>query len=392
MQPPQGFQTAGIAARIKNNDQRDLGLIYSTQPASVAGVFTRNRVQASPVLLDREHIRQGRCQALVVNSGNANCCSGSQGYIDAQTMARLAADQFNLPLAHVLVASTGVIGQPLPIGKIEGAFPALIEALSADDATAFAEAILTTDTKTKMIRRQGQLDGKPYSLMGIAKGAGMIRPDMATLLAFFLTDLAVPVDILQPALSEAAQHSFNRITIDGDTSTNDSAFLLANGCAGAELHEPEDRLQFQHLLNDMALELARLLVKDGEGVTKLVTLVVEGAASDTDAQRVARTVAESSLVKTALFGEDANWGRILAAVGRSGAQLAPDRVDIYFDEVCIAKDSTAQGMQAESAATAILKLPEFSITVDLKQGQGSAQILTCDFSLDYVRINADYRS
>jgi glutamate N-acetyltransferase/amino-acid N-acetyltransferase len=392
MQPPQGFKTAGIAAGIKNNDQRDLGLVYSIQLASVAGVFTRNRVQASPVLLDREHIRQGRCQALVVNSGNANCCNGSQGYIDAQTMARLAADQFNLPLAHVLVASTGVIGQPLPIGKIEGAFPALIADLSSDDATAFAEAILTTDTTTKMARRQGQLDGKPYSLMGIAKGAGMIRPDMATLLAFFLTDLAVPADILQPALSEATQYSFNRITIDGDTSTNDCAFLLANGCAGAELHEPEDRLQFQHLLNDLALELARLLVKDGEGVTKLVTLVVEGAASDTDAQRVARTVAESSLVKTALFGEDANWGRVLAAVGRSGAQLAPDQVDIYFDEVCIARDSTAQGLQAESAATAILELPEFTITVDLKQGEGRAQILTCDFSLDYVRINADYRS
>jgi glutamate N-acetyltransferase/amino-acid N-acetyltransferase len=332
------------------------------------------------------------CQAVIVNSGNANCCTGDQGAQDAAAMARCVAAGLSIPETSVLVASTGVIGQRLPIEKVQSAVPALLKQLSPDGFEDFARAIMTTDTVPKLVARRGQFDGQPFSLIAAAKGSGMIRPDMATLLGFAVTDLALPHDFLQQALLGATQRSFNRITVDGDTSTNDTVLLLANGLSGVTVDTPARRDQFQALLDDTLTQLARMLVKDGEGATKLVEIVVRGALSDTDARAVADTVANSSLVKTAFFGEDANWGRILAAAGRAAVPVEPGKLEILFDDVLMFKDGAGFGDAIEEAATRVLRQSEFAITIDLHLGQGSATVWTCDFSVDYVKINADYRS
>ena len=387
-----GFTAAGVAAGLKKDGRKDLAVLYSRVPAAVAGVFTRNRVQAAPVVLDRERIKFGVCQAVIVNSGNATCCTGDQGAQDAAAMARCVAAGLSIPETAVLVASTGVIGQRLPIEKVQSAVPTLLKQLSPDGFEDFARAIMTTDTVPKLVARQGQFDGQPFSLIAAAKGSGMIRPDMATLLGFAVTDLALPHDFLQQALLGATQRSFNRITVDGDTSTNDTVLLLANGLSGVTVDTPARREQFQALLDDTLTQLARMLVKDGEGATKLVEIVVRGALSDTDARAVADTVANSSLVKTAFFGEDANWGRILAAAGRAAVPVEPGKLEILFDDVLMFKDGAGFGEAIEEAATRVLRQPEFTITIDLHLGQGSATVWTCDFSVDYVKINADYRS
>ncbi len=387
-----GFKAAGIAAGIKKNGGKDLGAIVSEVPASVAGVFTRNKVQAAPVLLDRQRVKSGICRAVVANSGNANCCTGDKGMEDAVQMAGIAASNLKIPEDMVLVASTGVIGQPFPIEKIQAAGPGLSQALSADGFPDFAAAIMTTDKVPKMVTGKGEINGKPFFITGIAKGAGMIRPDMATMLCFVVTDAAVPAKDLQSALAAAVDKSFNRITIDGDTSTNDTVLLMANGMSGATVNTPAAIGIFRPVLDEVLVALAKMVVKDGEGATKLVEISVAGAASDADARLAADTVAHSSLVKTALFGEDANWGRIMAALGRSGAQMDPDAVDIAFNEVNLVENGRWRGSEAEAAATRVLKTPEFAIRIDLKQGQGAYFCWTCDFSIDYVKINADYRS
>lgn len=387
-----GFKAAGLAAGLKKNGKKDLGLIFSEVPAKVAGVFTTNRVKAAPVLLDMERVAGGMAQAVIVNSGNANCCVGETGMPAAQAMCRAAAEPLGIAENMVLVASTGVIGEPLPFEKVEAAAPQLVQALCVEGFGDLAEAIMTTDTVPKTVSRRISLEGKTVTVAGVAKGAGMIRPDMATMLCFVCTDADAEPAVLKSCLSGACEKSFNRITVDGDTSTNDTLLLLANGLSGASLAEPEARAVFQEALDDILTELAKMLVRDGEGANKLVEIVVKGAADDADARRVADTVANSSLVKTALFGEDANWGRILAAAGRAGAELAPERIDIFFDDVRMCKDGRGCGKAVEAEATRVLKTPEFTITLDLKLGSGRAAVWTCDFSLDYVKINADYRS
>ncbi|MDM8542271.1 bifunctional glutamate N-acetyltransferase/amino-acid acetyltransferase ArgJ [Desulfococcaceae bacterium HSG9] len=388
-----GFEMAGIASGIKKNNAPDLGLIYSQVPAQAAGVFTQNLVQAAPVILDKQRIKNGLCQAIIVNSGNANCCIGDQGVKDAEAMTAYIADRLNIPANTVLAASTGVIGAPLPIQKIEDAVPALVDTLNPKGVSAFAHAIMTTDTTPKAVSRQSEIEGKPFSVTGVAKGVGMINPDMATMLGFIVTDVGISdTAFLHTALKSGVERSFNRITIDGDTSTNDTVLIMANGMSGAVVSNSAHRIIFQKILDDVLITLARMLVKDGEGATKLVEITVKGAVSDDDALKIASTVANSSLVKTALFGEDANWGRILAATGRAQAYMRPETTDIYFDNVPVCKNGMGCGGTTETDATRILKKSEFTIVVDLNQGTGSASMLTCDFSLDYVKINADYRS
>lgn len=387
-----GFRAAGVACGLKKNGDKDLGLILSDVPASAVGVFTRNRVKAAPVRLCEARLAAGTCRAVIVNSGNANCATGAEGRESAEAMADIAAQAIGTEPQSVLVASTGVIGQPLPVDKIEAAAPTLAEGLRADGFGDLARAMMTTDTKPKAEVRTGRIGDRAFTLVAVAKGAGMIRPDMATMLSFVCTDVGASPEVLKTMLRAACDRSFNRISIDGDTSTNDTVLLLANGASGIELDSDGAKAAFQALLDELLLELAKQLVKDGEGVTKLVEIKVKAAATREDALRVADTVAHSPLVKTAFFGEDANWGRIIAAAGRSGVQLDPDRLDIYFDEVQMAAAGLGCGEAAEVRATAVMKKPEYTVTIDLNAGDGEASLLTCDFSLDYVRINADYRS
>ena len=387
-----GFKAAGIAAGLKKKGKKDLGLMVSEVPATVAGVFTRNRVKAAPVILDRRRIKTGVCQAIIVNSGNANCCTGEQGIRDAETMANLAASELGISEDLVLVASTGVIGESLPIEKIDAAIPTLVDSLKSEGIPDLARSIMTTDTVPKMLSAHGVVNGKTFTVTGVAKGAGMIRPDMATMLCFVCTDVKISSEILKEILVKAVNRSFNRITIDGDTSTNDTVLVMANGLSGAVIQSPAQKDIFQKILDETFLDLAKQLVRDGEGVTKLVEIMVRNALSDSDAQKVVDTVAHSPLVKTAFFGEDANWGRIAGAVGRAGVQIDPYKIDVYFDDVQMVKAGMGQGKTVEAKATKVLKRPEFTVTIDLNSGSGSGSILTCDFSVDYIRINADYRS
>ena len=387
-----GFEAAGMAAGIKKNGAFDLGLICSRQPSVVAGVFTRNLVQAAPVLVSKSRVIKGTARAVVANSGNANCYTGDQGVSDAEAMASLVAAELKIPPEEVLVASTGVIGAPLPMEKIASAAPVLATHLSENGFDAFSQAIMTTDTVPKLVLRTGEIHGRPVTLVAAAKGAGMIRPDMATMLCFVCTDVRIQAPVLQHCLKHAVDRSLNRITIDGDTSTNDMVLILANGASGAEVEHSEHRQAFQALLDDLLADIAHRLVQDGEGVTKVVRITVKGAPSDTAAWRIADTVAHSPLVKTAFFGEDANWGRIIAAVGRSGIPLDPEKIDLYFGPVQIVGRGRWCGPEAEAQATAVLKQAEFPVLIDLHQGVGADSLLTCDFSLDYVKINADYRT
>ena len=388
----QGFKFAGVASGLKKNGKKDLGLIYSENPANVAGVFTQNEIKAAPVILDMQRLAAGTCQAVIVNSGNANCCTGEKGMQDAISMARWTAKALAVPEEQVLVASTGVIGEPLDANKVQAAVPDLVNVLDSDRISEFAEAIITTDTVPKVVSKGGKLDGKPFTVSGVAKGAGMIRPDMATLLCFVMTDAACPSDLLREMLLKSINHTLNRITIDGDTSTNDTALLIANGLSGATIKSNLQIEQFQRVLDEVLMTLGKLLVKDAEGATKLVEIAVTGAKSDADAYQIANTIAHSNLLKTALFGEDANWGRILAAAGRAGVPIQPDVIDVYFADVLMVKNGLGRGKKAEVDATQVLKQPEYIITIDLKSGKGMTSVYTCDFSIDYVKINADYRS
>ncbi|MHB8148803.1 MAG: bifunctional glutamate N-acetyltransferase/amino-acid acetyltransferase ArgJ [Desulfobulbia bacterium] len=391
----QGFRAAAVNSGIRGKDRLDLALIVSDKPAVVAGVFTASLVKAAPVLLDMERCKTGKGQAILVNSGIANACTGEEGMRLARLTTAMAADALNIAPELVQVCSTGIIGQQLELACFQRGIPKAAQALAVDGLVDVAQAIMTTDTFRKIAVRTALIDGKPVKLLGMAKGAGMIMPNMATMLSFILTDAKIDHDLLQSTLKKVAAKTFNAITVDGDTSTNDTVLVLANGLAE---HPPiaEDRPEalraFGAALEDLCKELALMIVRDGEGATKLVTIRVRGAASDPEADQAARTVANSNLVKTAFFGEDANWGRIIAALGRSGAQFDQHQVDIAFDEVFMVKQGLGQGSEVEKRATAVLKKPEFVVTIDLHAGEGSKDIYTCDFSLDYVKINADYRS
>jgi glutamate N-acetyltransferase / amino-acid N-acetyltransferase len=389
-----GFSFAALPAGIKKPGKLDLGLIYSEVPARCAGVFTTNKVVAAPVLVTAPRIRQKTCQAILVNSGNANACTGDAGLQDALTCGRLLAEAMNIDEELVAVSSTGVIGKPLPMGKFIDAIPRLPGGLSPAGASQLAESIMTTDAFAKLSLQVREVNGQSYRILGIAKGAGMIHPNMATMLAFVLTDAKVADELLADALKRGVDQSFNVITVDRDTSTNDMVLLLANGQSGAaEIHSgtPEAK-GFCAALNAVLLDLAKMIVKDGEGATKLVEIRVVGAVDAGQARQAACSVATSNLVKTAFFGEDANWGRIIAAVGYSGAEVDPDKISICFDAVPVVKNGLSTGSELELAATEILKQPEFLVEIDLGLGDGRGSYYTSDLSYDYVRINADYRT
>ena len=389
-----GFRFAAGAAGLKKSGRLDLALIVADKPALCAGVFTTNKVVAAPVQICAPRIRQGRCQAILVNSGNANACTGEQGRQDALRCGAIAAAALGIDEELVAVSSTGVIGAPLPMAKFEEAVPKLAAQLQKDHADEVAAAIMTTDSFAKRYVVTGEVDGRPYRILGVAKGAGMIHPNMATMLAFILTDAELETGFVDTALRQSVDGSFNCITVDRDTSTNDMVLLLASGAAGNAPIAAGSKAagEFQSLLDEVLLELAKMIVRDGEGATKLVRIEVTGAASDAEARQAACSVATSSLVKTAFFGQDANWGRIIAAVGYSGAQVDPEKVDIRFGEVPVVKDGLGTGKELEAKATEVLKTPEFTVFIDLKQGSGRAYYYTSDLTYDYVKINADYRS
>jgi glutamate N-acetyltransferase/amino-acid N-acetyltransferase len=389
-----GFKFSAIEAAIKKPGRLDLGLIYSESLATVAAVFTTNKVKAAPVILSMDRSMSGGARAVIVNSGNANACTGSQGMEDALETCRLVALGLGIPEEATLVAATGVIGVPIPMERIRKGIPALIAGLETGTLADLSTAIMTTDTFPKMETRSGEAGGKQYTIAGIAKGAGMIMPNMATLLAFLVTDAAVDPEWLDKVFRESNNASFNMITVDGDTSTNDTAIILANGMAGNAPFSAEspDSPRFIEILNDVLLTLAKQIVKDGEGATKFVTITVKGAVSKIEAKMAAMAIANSSLVKTAFFGQDANWGRILAAVGYSGAEVDPGLVDLYFDNVLMAGNGIFAGGDAEVCGSDVLRNSEFSVTVDLKLGEGQATVFTTDLSYDYVKINADYRT
>ncbi|MDY0349735.1 MAG: bifunctional glutamate N-acetyltransferase/amino-acid acetyltransferase ArgJ [Desulfobulbaceae bacterium] len=390
-----GFSAAAMAAGIRYKDRLDLALIYSEVPAVATGVFTTNKIKAAPLLLDMERLGQGRAQAVLINSGNANACNGPQGMETAVAASAVAARELGIDEKLVQVASTGVIGQPMDLKPFEAAVPQLVRSLSPEGFDDVARAVMTTDTVPKTSARQVEIDGVEVSLLGIAKGSGMIMPDMATMLCFIMTDAQIVFQELQAVVRRCVDLTFNRITVDGDTSTNDMVLALANGAAGntwIDEENPQGREALEAAVLDICRDLAIQIVADGEGATKLVTIRIIGARDDEGAMAAAQTIANSALVKTAFFGEDANWGRIMAALGRSGCLFDPEKVAIYFDDAQMVRDGAGLGAAAEEACTAVLRQDRFTVTVDLQDGLGTAEVHTCDLSLDYVRINADYRS
>ncbi len=398
-----GFQAAGIAAGIKPSGDRDLALIASAVPCAAAAVFTQNRFAAAPVLYDRTVIRLNPAgiQAVAINSGCANACTGEQGLANARRMAELAEQALGLPAHSCLVMSTGVIGVQLPMDKIEYGIRKAAAALSPSGGWDAACAILTTDTRPKAAGARVEIGGATVTIAGMCKGAGMIHPNLATMLALIGTDAAITPAALDTALRCAADVSFNAVTVDGDTSTNDTLAILANGLAG---HEPIDNAAspefaaFAEALTAVCVDLAQQIVRDGEGATKFVTVTVSGAASDGDARRAAKAIANSPLVKTALYGGDANWGRILCAVGNSGAEVDPMKASLFFAAPGAGLDwlqVVAQGQPLnypEAEAAARFAQPEIEILVDLGLGEGRAVVWTCDLSHRYVDINGHYRT
>ncbi|HXI85481.1 MAG TPA: bifunctional glutamate N-acetyltransferase/amino-acid acetyltransferase ArgJ [Verrucomicrobiae bacterium] len=378
---PRGFRAAGTAAGIKTRGKKDMALIVSDKPATVAATFTTNQVKAAPVKLSMRHVKSGKARAIVANSGNANACTGSDGVIHARAMACAVARRLGCAENHVLVCSTGRIGVNLPIVKVEGGIKQLLGILSPRGGMSAAQAIMTTDTFAKQVAVQFKAGGRTIRVGGIAKGAGMIQPNMATMLSFLTTDAAIPRGALRKALTHAVNHSFNRISVDGDTSTNDTVILLANGVAGAP---PLGK--FQEALDFVCLELAKMIVRDGEGVSKFVTLNVHGAASDRDAVIAARSVANSVLVKTSWCGGDPNWGRILDALGYSRAKVDEDLVEVAYNGV----PAFHGGMATRTPLAKLRKIvaqPTFTIDIHLHLGRGQCTMHTCDLTEKYVELN-----
>ncbi len=390
---PQGFFASGVRAGIKKS-KKDIALIYSKVPALSAGVFTQSSTVAACVTLDLKQLKKSKtAQAILINSGNANACTGKRGMMNAKQSVATTASALGIKESQVLVSSTGVIGQFLPMGKLTlGIYDAAKE-LRRDGNNDAAEGILTTDTFPKEYAVEIEISGMPVRIGGIAKGSGMIAPNMATMLAFITTDAKISHLLLKKIFKEANDMSFNRITVDGDTSTNDMSIILANGTAeNKEIKEgTSDDKKFYSALEHVLIVLSKMIVKDGEGATKFVEVTVTGAKTKLDAEIAGRTICNSSLVKTAMHGEDANWGRILAAVGRSGIKFNPDNTEIYFDDLLILGQHYDISFSEEKAKK-ILEQKEITVTVDLHGGKHSATFWTCDLSAEYVRINASYRS
>ena len=391
---PKGFLASGIHSGIKNPPAKDLALIVSEVQGPIAGLFTTNQIVAAPVSLDRHHLKKGIGRAIIINSGNANAFTGSQGDLDTQEIAETLAAKLDTPTHTVFVASTGVICPPLPMPGIRKGIPKILRNLSRKGNKRAARAIMTTDCQLKEFALQDRIGGKVVKIGGMAKGAGMIHPNMATMLAFLTTDAAIHQPTLQQALRHAVDRSFNCISVDGETSTNDTVLCLANGLANNTLlrsHSP-DLERFQDLLNKACLALALKIGRDGEGATKLVEIQVEGARKSADAKKIATTLATSPLLKTALFGEDPNWGRILAAIGRAGPPIKPERLSIAFNGIYVVKHGKGEAQSIEKKVKQVMKRSTFAITVELGDGQASWKVWTTDLSYDYVKINASYRS
>jgi glutamate N-acetyltransferase/amino-acid N-acetyltransferase len=389
---PKGFQFAVAKGNIKYSGRTDMGLIYSEVEATAAGVFTTNKVRASNVGLNKQKLRSGKGQAVIVNSGNANVCTGEQGIKDTFEMSDLTAKLLGIKPVRTFVCSTGVIGAPMPMNKVRNGIKDLTRNLGKNSLNDVAKAIMTTDKFPKVTYRQIIIGGKRVTVTACAKGAGMIDPNMATMLCFITTDATVGSKALKTLLKEVSDETFNTITVDGDMSTSDTVLILANGLAGNKplTTKSIDYKKFKKTIHDICYELAELMVKDGEGATKVVEIEVKGAKTKADAKKAADAIANSLLVKTAIYGNDANWGRIIAAVGSSGVNFDPQKVDIIFDDLQVVKNSTSTGKDSE--ANKKLKKKKVKILVHLKYGSASSSALTCDLTEEYVKINSEYRT
>lgn len=394
---PKGFTASGVHCGIrKNRDKKDLALIYSEIPAKAAAVYTANLVKGAPLTVTKEHISDGMAQAVICNSGNANTCNAN-GIFIAEEMSKLTADALGISSSDVVVASTGVIGEPLNIEPIAAAIPGLAKALSVDGCPDAAEAIMTTDTIAKEVCVEFEVGGKLCKIGGIAKGSGMIHPNMATMLVFLTSDISISSEMLQKALSTDITNTFNMLSIDGDTSTNDMVVLLANGMAGNREIDSEgaDFDLFMKALNTVTVHLCKMIAGDGEGATKLLECIVSGASDLNAAKTVAKSVVCSSLLKAAMFGADANWGRVLCAIGYSGADIDINEVDVSFKSAAGTIDVCKKGAGipfSEEIAKSILLENEIEILVNLGDGEFGATAWGCDLTYDYVKINGDYRT
>ncbi|MGB7291194.1 MAG: bifunctional glutamate N-acetyltransferase/amino-acid acetyltransferase ArgJ [Thermodesulfobacteriota bacterium] len=387
-----GFLSSGIYAGIKKKQKKDLGLIFSQVPARVAAVFTTNVVKAAPVLIAMERVKGGFCQAIVVNSGNANACTAKRGIKDAELTTRIVANRLKIKESLVIPSSTGVIGEFLPVEKMEKAVPNLVSSLRHDGLVDMAESIMTTDQFPKYASSRLKINGKLGTICAIGKGAGMIAPQMATMLCFILTDINLTRRAMVKSLKASVETSFNRIIVDGDTSTNDAVIMLSNGILGNKAIAEGDRMykKFERALTDLSTEIAEMIVRDGEGATKVVKIIIKNAKSESQANLIARTLGSSLLVKTAFYGEDPNWGRMIAAAGRAGVKFDPEKVDLYFGNYKVVRNGVEvmDGNKFEH----VIKQPNFTITLDIKSGSASSFVIASDITMEYLKLNAHYRT
>lgn len=387
-----GIKAAGIFCGIKRK-RKDIALIYSEKPCSAAGTFTLNKVKAAPLLISQEIVKsKSSVNAIVINSGNANACTGEEGFNNAKLMQQKCAEKLSLKPENVLISSTGVIGEQLPMDKLLNGIEEIVPVISETGGLDAAQAIMTTDTRPKSFALKVEQDKKAYSIGGICKGSGMIMPNMATMLAFITTDANIDNSLLQKMLSTAVDASFNKISVDGETSTNDMVILLSNGESGVEITEGSGEAEeFQNALNDFCIKMAKSIVSDGEGATKLIAINVTGAHSKKDAELVGKTLSNSPLLKTAIYGKDANWGRVMSAAGMSGADFDPSKTTIKFDDHLVLLPDYKIVVD-DAVASQILAQKELNININLNGGQFSTTYWTCDLTEDYIKINALYRT
>ena len=388
----QGIKATGIHSGLKRK-RKDLALIVSDEPCSVAGTFTLNKVQAAPLLVSKELINNGgKVKAILVNSGNANACTGDRGYSDALESQKYCANKLGVQQNEVVISSTGVIGEYMPMHILKTGIETIVNQLTDDGGIKAAKAIMTTDLVEKTFAVKVQLSSGEITIGGIAKGSGMIMPNMATMLSFITTDAEIETTLLKKLLLKSVQNSFNKISVDGDTSTNDMVILLANGMSKIAIAEnSSDEKSFFEALQAISIEMAKMIVVDGEGATKLITVAITGCNNDDDANTIAQTISNSPLVKTAIYGNDANWGRIISAAGRSGVNFDPSKAEIKFDDMIILGKDYQHDFDEEEA-TIVLSKDEITISVNLNAGTGNSTWWTCDFSEKYIEINASYRS
>jgi glutamate N-acetyltransferase/amino-acid N-acetyltransferase len=389
---PRGFLLSTAEAAIKRPGKKDMALILSAKEANISGAFTTNKVKGAPVMLDMRRIKSGKGRAVIINSGNANACTGKKGMDNAREMAGLASKALGIDEKLVYVSSTGVIGAPMPMERIRPKIAELASGIGGSTLRDAASAIMTTDTFPKFISKEISIGGRRGVIAGICKGAGMIYPDMATMLCFLMTDVAIDKNALDRAFKDSVEKSFNRITIDGDRSTSDTALILSNGMLGNNKIKTgtKDYSVFKRKLDEATYELSRMVATDGEGATKLIEVEIKGAKNPSQAKNAAFAIANSNLFKTAVYGNDANWGRIMAALGSSGINMKEQKTDILFGKIMVAKDGLSTGRDKEAGMA--LRSKEVKITVNLKSGGSSCKVLTCDLTEAYVRINAEYRT